>query len=255
MRAVRATVAVIVMLGLVGCGSSTPPVMPDVVGKKLDVALSDVKRAGFSKDVEVLGGGVLGAIDKGNWTVCEQEPAAGQAIEAKPRVTVDRTCGDATPAPAETKSSAATPTPTSTPTPKPAPATPSTDPALTVANNADFAALAALTDQCSASQTEFASKYAGRVLLFDGSVGAVANHGSFKTRYDILVNFGDNGQGTKGPNFQFRDVNLSYDLHLTGLGIPDSMTVGDNLRIAAAVDRFEPKSCLFLLKPVTTEYR
>ena len=52
MRAVRAAIAVIVMVGLVGCGSSKSPVMPEVVGKKLDVALSDVKRAGFSNDVD-----------------------------------------------------------------------------------------------------------------------------------------------------------------------------------------------------------
>lgn len=71
MRALRAAVAVIVLLGLVGCGSE-PPVMPNVVDQKLDVALSDIERAGFSTDVEILGGGALGIINKSNWTVCEQ---------------------------------------------------------------------------------------------------------------------------------------------------------------------------------------
>ncbi len=61
---------------------------------------------------------------------------------------------------------------------------PSAQPTLTVVNIADFARLAALTDQCSASQTDFVSKYADRVLRFDGSVGAMANHGSAKTPYD-----------------------------------------------------------------------
>lgn len=33
------------------------------------------------------------------------------------------------------------------------------------------------------------------------------------------------------------------------------MNVGDNLRITASVVGFEQKSCLFLLKPISTEYR
>ena len=97
MRALRVAVAFIMLLGLVGCGGGKLPVMPTVIGQKLDVALSDIKRAGFSDDVEVLGGGVLGVIDKSNWTVCEQEPAAGQAMTSTPRLKVDRTCASASP--------------------------------------------------------------------------------------------------------------------------------------------------------------
>ena len=67
--------------------------MPDVVGKRLDVALSDVERAGFSDEVEVLGGGFFGVVDESNWKVCEQSPAAGELVSA-PRLTVDRTCDD-----------------------------------------------------------------------------------------------------------------------------------------------------------------
>lgn len=131
MRALHAAVTIIVLMGLAACGGSKPPVMPDVVSRNLDVALSDIERAGFSKDVEVLGGGVLGIIDKGNWVVCEQEPAAGQAIEAKPRLKVDRACGGATPAPAETNTVAATPAPQTTPTALPSPTTPSASPTPT----------------------------------------------------------------------------------------------------------------------------
>lgn len=66
--------------------------MPDVVGKRLDVALSDVERAGFDDEVEVLGGGTFGVIDESNWTVCTQEPASGTELFSAPRITVDRTC-------------------------------------------------------------------------------------------------------------------------------------------------------------------
>ncbi len=69
------------------------------------------------------------------------------------------------------------------------------------------------------------------------------------------MNFGDNGQGTRGPNFQLKDATLGCYLHLTGANVPDTMKVGDNLRVVVAVDGFDPGSCLFLLKPVSTEYR
>jgi hypothetical protein len=85
--------------------------MPAVTGLTLDVALSDIERAGFDQDVEVLGGGVLGILDKSNWQVCEQSPASGQAVAAAPRLTVDRSCGGSTPEPSESPSEEPTPDP------------------------------------------------------------------------------------------------------------------------------------------------
>lgn len=133
MRALRVAVAFIVLFGLVGCGGDKLPAMPTVVGQKLDVALSDIKRAGFSNDVEVLGGGVLGVIDKSNWTVCEQEPAAGQAMTSTPRLQVARICASASPSvppsPQQTATPIASPPP---PTPtKSAASTPTALPSLT----------------------------------------------------------------------------------------------------------------------------
>lgn len=87
-----ATVVVAVVLLLLGCSPSEALSMPDVVGKRLDVALSDVQRAGISQEVEVLGGGTFGIIDEANWTVCSQDPASGAAVSVAPRVTVARTC-------------------------------------------------------------------------------------------------------------------------------------------------------------------
>lgn len=69
--------------------------MPDVESQQLDLALSDIKRAGFEDEVEVVGGGTFGVIDESAWTVCTQEPAAGSTIDAQPRLTVDRECGGA----------------------------------------------------------------------------------------------------------------------------------------------------------------
>lgn len=92
MRAFRSAVAALFLLVLASCGSSKSAVMPDVAGKKLDVARSDIQRAGFDDEVEVVGGGMLGVVVESNWQVCDQSPAAGKPVKGTPRLTVDRSC-------------------------------------------------------------------------------------------------------------------------------------------------------------------
>lgn len=93
--AVRVAVgfAVLVAAGCASGESAPDAVMPAVVGEQLDVALSDIERAGFDDDVEVVGGGTFGVVVESNWQVCEQTPAAGEALTA-PRLTVDRSCDE-----------------------------------------------------------------------------------------------------------------------------------------------------------------
>lgn len=83
--------AFVMLLAFAGC-NSTPPTMPNVVGKQLDVAKSDLKRANIDGEAEVLGGGVFGILQEHNWQVCEQLPAAGAPVTEKPRLTVARSC-------------------------------------------------------------------------------------------------------------------------------------------------------------------
>lgn len=249
-------VPIVLLIGLSACSSGPDPKMPGVVGRQLDVALQDIKTAGFQGEVDVAGGGMLGIIDKSNWQVCEQSPQAGQAVTTTPHVNVKRTCAagpstaaatGATAEPDGDVTDATSPTPTETAEPKP----------LTAATNGDFKRLLALTDGCSEEIAAFADKYAGRNIAFDGSIVAMNNHGDYKTRYDILVNAGDYSatQAIPGPNFQFRNVNVVSDLKLTGRNIPDTIGRGQNLRVLAKVDTFIANQCLFLLDPVSTEVR
>lgn len=256
MRRLVVTSAVFaVTLLIAGCSGKAAVTMPDVVGKGLDVAISDVKRAGIDKEVEVLGGGVFGVVDKSNWKVCSQEPQSGAGVSSAPRLTVDRTC-DSAKDPTEEPTQVPTQEPEqSTPT---GAAAPSSEPeqTLTVKNNQDLAALLAGSAPDRDMVEAFAVKYEGQNIEFDGNIAYMNNHGSFKTRYDILIAAGDYSKSKMtGPNFQFKDVNIVNDLRLTGANVPDTIGAGQNLHIIATVEGYNRTQELFFLKPVSTTVR
>lgn len=57
---------------------------------------------------------------------------------------------------------------------------------LTVENCPELAALIILRDPGDPTVSEFASKYYGQVIEFDGCVNAMQNHGEYETRWDVL---------------------------------------------------------------------
>ena len=127
---------------------------------------------------------------------------------------------------------------------------------LTVANNEELAAVLAEGDYCSDVVEGFAARHEGRTIEFDGNIAYMNNHGTYKTRYDMLVSAGDYSETTAiGPAFQFRDVGIS-DLNLTGSRIPDYVGMGDNLHIVAQIEGYDSnRGCLFFLDPVSTTVR
>lgn len=127
---------------------------------------------------------------------------------------------------------------------------------LTPENNPELAALLALTDTCSPDIAAFAAAHRGQTISFPGSIVAMGPHDGATTRYDILINAGDFSEtfSQPGPSFQFRDENTVSDLQFVG-SVPDTIGVGTNLGVTAEVDRFEERSCLFLLEPVATAVR
>jgi hypothetical protein len=251
MRALRLVVPVVIVLGLVGCGATEQDfTMPDVTGKKLDIAYDKIKNAGFDdKDkVKIEGGGTLGVVREGNWTVCEQSPAAGTAGTGAPTLTVERSCDNFGDKGSETPADDPTPSPTAS-------ATPAVPAVLTVKNNHEFAALLKLGDNCSNKVNRFAKKYAGQKVQFDGSVAAIAAHGNTKTRFDMLVGAGNfDPNKAIGPSFQFFDMN-AFDMNLTGKKIPDNIKVGQNYTFIAELGDYNPDTCLYQLSPVETKVR
>lgn len=272
-----ATAAVLV-IGVAGCGSgeeesSAEVVMPDVIGQQLDVALSDIERAGVEDDVEILGGGTFGVVDESNWQVCEQLPAAGEAVSDAPRLTVDRECPNT-----DSEAEAASPETTELPTTEPETTEPpTTEPTttepettapvatevapvenLTPENNAEFAALlAGELGDCGDAVAGFAATYEGRNIEFDGNVADWAPHGDYDTRFDFLIWGGDYSLEPllyTGPSMKFEDVNRS-DLNLIGNNVPDGVSEGDNFHIVAEIVEFRSAQCLLILNPVSMELR
>jgi hypothetical protein len=124
---------------------------------------------------------------------------------------------------------------------------------LTVENNEDLAALLAVSDDDLAE--EFADKYEGRLIEFDGNIADMANHDDYDTRYDMLIYVGDYDETSAiGPSFKFEDVGI-YNLHLTGSNSPNYVGQGDNLHVIARVEEFNSDTGLFFLEPVSTEVR
>lgn len=71
-----------------GCGGEANRV-PDVEGKRLDLAQESLDDAGLG--YEVIGGGALGVVVRKNWQVCEQRPKAGRRAKSV-ELLVGRSC-------------------------------------------------------------------------------------------------------------------------------------------------------------------
>lgn len=128
------------------------------------------------------------------------------------------------------------------------------DTILTVDNNED---LKELFNVDSGEIVEnFADKYKGKTIRFDGNIAHMMNHGDYKTRYDFLVYADDYDENSAyiGPSFKFEDKNF-YDLGLIGDNIPEAVTMGQNYTITAKVLEYNKIQGLFFLEPISLEYR
>ena len=126
---------------------------------------------------------------------------------------------------------------------------------LTVGNCKDLEQILITKDEFDPRIKEFAQKYAGRTIEFDGNTANVQQHGNYKTRFDYLISAGNySNTNASGPLFQISDVNYS-DLHLTGDNVPNTFAEGLNIHIIATVGEYNETSGLFQLKPVSIKMR
>jgi hypothetical protein len=152
-----------------------------------------------------------------------------------------------------TESATVNETPTLLPTPT---LSEETDQVITAEKNKELAALLVAGDYCDPSMAQFAAKYQGQKIQFDGSITNMQNHEKYDTRYDILVGPGDAGpKTTAGPAFKYENVNM-FDLNFTGKSVPSYVAEGDKFRFTAEVGEYNPNhGCLFFLTPVSTTVR
>ncbi|MFF0299823.1 DUF4839 domain-containing protein [Streptomyces sp. NPDC004562] len=144
--------------------------------------------------------------------------------------------------------------PSATPTPTAAESAAAVD-VITPENSAEFAALLKAADTCDDANANFATKYEGRTIAFNGSIVDMTPHGDYGTRYDLLLGAGDKGpKTTVGPAFKYEDVNV-VQMKLTGKDVSAAIGVGDKFRFVAEVGDFNAVQCLFHLSPVSTETR
>lgn len=130
-----------------------------------------------------------------------------------------------------------------------------TEEVLNVNNCEELTALLSLKDEFDPSMAEFALKYQGRTIEFDGNVAYVSPHEGYNTRFDYLIYAGDYSESeVSGPSFQFEDVNY-YDLHLEGDNVPDTFDVGLNIHVVAKIVEYDSESGLFKLEPVAITMR
>ncbi len=87
--AVVVAVGLAVLVGAVACGSTRPRNVPDVTGRRLDLAENalDARRLRY----RAVGGGELGIAIRSHWTVCAQNPRPGKAAISV-TLFVGRTC-------------------------------------------------------------------------------------------------------------------------------------------------------------------
>lgn len=122
---------------------------------------------------------------------------------------------------------------------------------LTVDNCPELASMLSNKAEIDPSYSDFATKYKGRTIEFDGRIDYCTHYENYDTRFDYLVSSGDYDPDHQiGPSFKFENVSY-YDLHTD----MDTVSVGWNVHIIAKVESFDENSGLFYLDPVSVTKR
>lgn len=124
-------------------------------------------------------------------------------------------------------------------------------------NSEEFATLLSTKGEYNPIYTEFADKYKGKVVEFDGCITYVTTHGDYNTRYDLLLSGGDyinENTANYGPIFKFEDVN-TYDMGIDDLYLPEFVNTGKNVYVIAEVETFDEDEGVFYLKPISLQKR
>lgn len=132
------------------------------------------------------------------------------------------------------------------------------DEILTIDNCEDLINVFSIVAGLDPAYKEFADKYRGRTIEFDGRIDAVANHSSYNSfngsthvseyEYDILLGNGDFDPDTGvGPTMKIESISsrkLGYDVSKT---LPSFMSVGSNIHVRARVGSYDEETGIFTM--------
>ena len=117
---------------------------------------------------------------------------------------------------------------------------------ITVDNNAEFKQIMESTERWSAKVEDFAKKYDGRTIQFDGN--------SY-TKFGIAIDAGDfNASELRGPHFYLDDVTME-EMNLSEDDKNSGISSGDNITITAIIDYYSVESESIYLKILKLEKR
>ncbi len=119
---------------------------------------------------------------------------------------------------------------------------------LTVDNCEDLKKLLASKEDYNLFK-DFATKYSGKTIEFDGSIDDVANYKEFKTKYNVLVSAGKYSEESQvGPTFKFENVSIkTSDMNFGARG--------QNVHIIAKVLSFDSNTGIFFLSPESVQMK
>ncbi len=110
------------------------------------------------------------------------------------------------------------------------------DAILTVDNCEDLKAIIEATDIDIEKQTEFVSKYEGRIIEFNALVLYISQEDpSLKTIYTYIFVPGEDTEHFGSTLFLLRNASAMFDFHWDKETRPDSLVVGSKLRIQAEI--------------------
>lgn len=122
---------------------------------------------------------------------------------------------------------------------------------ITRKNSKEFKDILEIQDTFDPSIKEFALEHIGDTVSFNGCVGFMMSHEEYKTRFDVMLKYGDYDNAGKGAQFAF--INVSFgDMNVDGA---DTVKEGMNFKIKGTISGYNDDGAFIELEPVSMEYR
>ncbi|PWL74021.1 MAG: DUF4839 domain-containing protein [Clostridiales bacterium] len=137
---------------------------------------------------------------------------------------------------------------------------------LTVENCEDLAKIFSITANIDPAYSEFAEKYHGRIIEFDGRVDYIDHHSVYNpfngttsisdTTYDILLSYGDYDADYQiGPTIRIESVTSRTLGCNISKNLPSFMNVGSNVHVCARIGSFDENIGIFTMYYESIEAR